>query len=72
MLRFTRDQLTHALISFAMLAVVVFGSVDACFARYSNNAASLPDDESRIVIAGAAFFCFLLAAFRGEEETPAS
>jgi hypothetical protein len=72
MLRFTKDQFTHALISFSMLAVVVFSSVDACFARYSSNSAWLADDDSRIVLAAAAFFCFLLAAFRGEEENQAS
>ena len=66
MLKFTRDQITHAGISFLMLVVFVFGSVDACFARYSNQMASLPDDESRVLIAGAAFLCFLLAAFRQE------
>jgi hypothetical protein len=66
MLGFTKDQLAHAGISFMMLVVIVFGSVDACFARYSSQLASLPDDESRVLIAGAAFFCFLLAAFRHE------
>ena len=64
----SKDQVTHALISLFMLAAVVFGSVDACLARVNTHLTSMPDDESRIVLVGAAFLGFLLAAFRTSDE----
>lgn len=64
MFTLTKDQVAYALISFFMLVAAVFGAVDGFLARVNSFLTSMPDDESRIVLVGAAFLGFLLAAFR--------
>lgn len=68
MFTLTKDQVAYALISFFMLAAAVFGAVDGFLARVNSFLTSMPDDESRIVLVGAAFLGFLLAAFRTPSE----
>lgn len=67
MFSYTKDQVLYGLISFLMLAAVVYGSVDGCFARMNSYLAAMPDDASRIILVGAGFLGFLLAAFRMPE-----
>lgn len=68
MFTLSKDQVAHGLISFFMLVAMVFGSVDAVLARVNSHMTSMPDDESRLVLVGAAFLGFLLAAFRSPTE----
>lgn len=68
MFSFSKDQVTHGLISVFMLAAMVFGFVDACLARVAAQSACLPDDQSRVVFASAALLGFLLAAFWSPDE----
>ena len=64
MFSYTKDQVVYGLISFLMLAAIVYGSVDACLSRVNSYLAAMPDDASRIILVGAGFLGFLLAAFR--------
>jgi hypothetical protein len=64
MFSLSKDQVVNFLIGTVMLVAMVFGCVDACFARINVTATTFPDDASRLMIVGAAFLGFLLSALK--------